>query len=60
MGAFSIRFVTQKDRVAGAALFQTTADALHLDAEPTIAQPLLEFSILSGGPDSQHPACLES
>ena len=60
MEVFSIRFVTQKDSVVGAALFQATADALHLDGEPAIAQALLEFSILSGGPDGQHPAHLES
>jgi hypothetical protein len=58
-GGFSIRFMAQKDRMAGAALLQATADALRLDGEPDIAQTLLEFSILSGRPDGQHPAHLE-
>ena len=54
------KFVTQKDSVARAALFQATAHALHLDGEPAIAQALLEFSIISGRPDGQHPVHLES
>ena len=54
------RFVTQKDSVAGAALLQASAHALHLDPKPAIAKALLEFSILPGRPDSQHPADLES
>jgi hypothetical protein len=33
--------VTQKDSVVGAALFQATAHALHLNSEPAMAQALL-------------------
>src|SRR6266571_2659578 len=54
------RFVTQKDSVAGAALLQASAHALHLDPKPAIAKALLEFSIIPSRPDSQHPADLES
>src|ERR1035437_4119444 len=53
-------FVTQKDSVVRAALFQATAHALHLNGEPAIAQALLEFLIISGRPDGQHPVHLES
>jgi hypothetical protein len=54
------RFVTQKDRVAGAALLQASADALHLDPKPNITKALFEFSIFPGRPNSQHSAGLES
>ena len=54
------KLVTQKDSVAGAALLQAAAHALHLDGEPAIAQALLEFSIIPGRPDGQHTADLES
>ena len=54
------RFMTQKDSVAGAALLQASADALHLDPKPAIPKALFEFSIIPGRPDSQHPADLES
>jgi len=52
--------VPQKDSVAGAALLQASAHALHLDRKPAIAKALLEFSIIPSRPDSQHPADLES
>ena len=52
--------MTQKDRVAGTALFQATAHVFHLDGEPAMAQALLEFPILSGRPDGQHPVHFES
>ena len=52
--------MTQKDRVAGTALLQPAADALHLGIEPSMAQALLEFSIFSGGPYGEHPIHLES
>ena len=57
---FRRRFVAQKDSVAGAALLQASADALHLDPKPAIAKALLEFSIIPSRPDGQHPADLES
>ena len=53
-------FVAQKDSVVRAALFQTAAHALHFDGKAAVAQALLEFSILSGRPDGQHPVHLES
>jgi hypothetical protein len=50
----------QKDSVAGTAIFQATSHSLHLDLESAMAQALLEFSIILGRPDSQHPLHLES
>jgi hypothetical protein len=50
----------QKDSVAGPAIFQATTHSLHLDVESAMAQALLEFSIILGRPDSQHPLHLES
>src|SRR5205823_464128 len=35
---FDGAFVSEKDSVAGTALFQAAADALHLDGEPAITQ----------------------
>jgi hypothetical protein len=52
--------VGEEDRVAGTALFQASADVLYLDGEPAMAQALLEFFVLSGGPDGQHAVALES
>src|SRR5947207_1043167 len=50
------RFVSQKDSVAGAALLQAGANALHLDRKPAIAKALLEFPVFASRPNSQHPA----
>ena len=52
--------MTQKNNVAGTALFQAAAHLLDLDVELAMAQALLEFSILMGRPDGQHPVFLES
>jgi hypothetical protein len=51
--------VAQKDRVVGAALFQAAPHTFYLEGEPAMAQALLEFSVLSGRPDGQHPVLLE-
>jgi hypothetical protein len=47
-------------RVIWSALFQAAADMLHLDDEPAIAEALLEFPIIPGGPYGQDSAGLES
>ncbi len=44
----TLQFLAQKDRVPRTALFQASADSLHLDGKPAITQALLEFPILSG------------
>jgi hypothetical protein len=46
-----LSFVTHKDRVVRAALFQAPAHTLYLNGEPALAQAPFEFSILSGRPD---------
>ena len=52
-------FVTEKDSVAGATLFQAAARVVHLHVESGIAQLLLEFSIVLGGPDGEDALFLE-
>ena len=46
--------------MAGTAAFQSAADVFHFDGESAMAQALLEFLVLSGGPDGQHAVALES
>jgi len=45
--------------VAGAALFQAATGVVHLHIESGIAQLLLEFSIVLGGPDGEDALFLE-
>jgi hypothetical protein len=53
-------FVTEKDGVAGTAFFQPATGVVHLHIESGIAQLLLEFSIVLGGPDGEDALLLES
>src|SRR2546422_8422628 len=54
------RFVTQKDSVAGGALLQASAGAVHLAPKPATAKGLFEFFIIPSRPNRQHPAPLVS
>src|SRR6202011_4201792 len=52
-------FISKKDGVASASLFQARAHAGDLDAKSVIAQTLLELAVIPGRPDRQHAVDLQ-
>ena len=55
----SCLFISKKDGVASASLFQARAHAGDLDAKSVIAQTLLELAVIPGRPDRQHAVALQ-